>query len=59
MTAAEVDFWNAIADDTANNTRVDNMLCEMAQRSLRVGAVVAVIEVCTPWQVREDRCTDD
>ena len=54
MTQVEVDKWNAIADDTANNERIDRDLREMAQRSLRVGAVVAIIEVCTPFAVVED-----
>lgn len=54
MTQAEVDKWNRIADDTANNARIDRDLREMAQRSLRVGAVVAIIEVCTPFAVVED-----
>lgn len=54
MTQAEVDKWNAIADDVENRERVDRDLREMAQRSLRVGAVVAIFEVCTRLPIVED-----
>jgi hypothetical protein len=54
MTQVEVNKWIAIADDVENNARIDRDLREMAQRSLRVGAVVAIIEVCTPFAVVED-----
>jgi hypothetical protein len=54
MTQQEIAFWNAIADDVENRERVDADLREMAERSLRVGAVVAVFEVCTPFAVMEN-----
>ena len=58
MTQQEINHWNAIADDVENRNRVDAMLIDMEKRSLRVGAVVAVIEVCTPWAVVEDTVTE-
>jgi hypothetical protein len=45
MTQVEVDKWNAIADDTANNERIDRDLREMANRGLRIGKNLAVLEV--------------
>ena len=42
MTEAEVNHWNMVADETP---RVDADLRDMAQRSLRIGANLAVLEV--------------
>lgn len=45
MTQAEVDKWIAIADDVENNERIDRDLREMANRGLRIGKNLAVLEV--------------
>ncbi len=53
MTTQEIDRWNAIADDTENNERIDRELCDMAKRNLVVQHKAALIETFCRMSVIE------